>query len=38
VALARQHDITLIYAARDRSHNEAVVLKARLDKIKGEAL
>lgn len=30
--LAHQGDITLIYAARDESHNEAVVLKKILDR------
>jgi uncharacterized protein YeaO (DUF488 family) len=30
-ALARRGNITLVYAARDRLHNEAVVLKQILD-------
>jgi len=30
-ALSRQENITLIYAARDQLHNEAVVLKQILD-------
>jgi len=30
-ALSRQGDITLLYAARDQLHNEAVVLKQILD-------
>lgn len=29
--LARQGDITLVYASRDQEHNEAVVLKRLLD-------
>ncbi len=32
---ARQGDITLIYSARDVEHNNAVVLKAYLEKIIG---
>lgn len=31
-ALARQRDITLVYAARDQLHNEAVVLKQILER------
>ena len=31
-ALSRQRNITLIYAARDQLHNEAVVLKQILDR------
>ncbi len=31
-ALARQGDITLVYAAKDELHNEAVVLKRILDR------
>lgn len=31
-ALARKGDVTLIYAARDQEHNEAVVLKQILDR------
>jgi uncharacterized protein YeaO (DUF488 family) len=31
-ALSRQGDITLIYAAKDELHNEAVVLKRILDR------
>jgi len=31
-ALSRQGDITLVYAAKDESHNEAVVLKRILDR------
>ena len=31
-ALSRQGNITLIYAARDQLHNEAVVLKQILDR------
>ena len=30
-AFARQGNVTLVYAARDRLHNEAVVLKQTLD-------
>lgn len=30
-ALSRQGNITLVYAARDQAHNEAVVLKEILD-------
>lgn len=32
IALSRQGDITLVYAARDKLHNEAVVLKRILDR------
>jgi uncharacterized protein YeaO (DUF488 family) len=31
-ALSRQKDITLVYAAKDQSHNEAVVLKQILER------
>jgi uncharacterized protein YeaO (DUF488 family) len=31
-ALSRQRDITLVYAAKDPSHNEAVVLKQILER------
>lgn len=31
-ALARQGDITLVYAAKDEAHNNAVVLKQILDR------
>jgi uncharacterized protein YeaO (DUF488 family) len=31
-ALSRQGDITLVYAAKDELHNEAVVLKRLLDR------
>ncbi|MEJ2362158.1 MAG: DUF488 domain-containing protein [Gammaproteobacteria bacterium] len=31
-ALSRQGDITLVYAAKDQLHNEAVVLKQILDR------
>lgn len=31
-ALSRKGNITLVYAARDQSHNEAVVLKQILDR------
>jgi uncharacterized protein YeaO (DUF488 family) len=31
-ALSRQRDITLVYAARDQLHNEAVVLKKILER------
>jgi uncharacterized protein YeaO (DUF488 family) len=31
-ALSRQGDITLVYAAKDEVHNEAVVLKRLLDR------
>ncbi|MDE2401896.1 MAG: DUF488 domain-containing protein [Burkholderiales bacterium] len=31
-AISRQKDITLVYAARDQLHNEAVVLKQILDR------
>ena len=30
-ALAQQKDLTLVYAARDQAHNEAVVLKQLLE-------
>ncbi|RJG09304.1 DUF488 domain-containing protein [Pseudomonas cavernicola] len=32
MALSRQGDITLVYAAKDQLHNEAVVLKQILDR------
>lgn len=31
-SLARQKDLTLVYAARDRLHNQALVLKQLLDR------
>ena len=31
-ALARQRDLTLVYAAKDQLHNEAVVLKQLLER------
>ena len=31
-AMARQRDTTLVYAAKDETHNEAVVLKSLLDR------
>lgn len=32
---SREHTISLVYAARDEEHNEAVVLKAMLESLKG---
>jgi uncharacterized protein YeaO (DUF488 family) len=32
LAAARQGDITLVYAARDETHNNAVALRAYLEK------
>lgn len=36
-ALARQANITLVYAAKDQLHNEAIVLKQILDRSNHEA-
>lgn len=34
-AMTEEHDVTLVYGARDEEHNEAVVLKAILEGRKG---